>query len=95
MARPRGEIRLALLRALESGQGTTRELAQRSGVGISATMLTLGNMCTAGEVCKPCRVRRPGVNRPVPVYALTGPQSHADRSSTGAALQSALASWRG
>ena len=95
MARPRGEIRLALLRALESGQGTTRELAQRSGVGISATMQTLGNMCTAGEVCKPCTVRRPGVHRPVPVYALTGPQIHADQSSTGAALQAALSAWKG
>ena len=71
----------------------TRELALRSGVGITASMKTLDGMCTAGEVCKPCSVRRPGVKRPVPVYALAEVQSAGETASTGVALQSALAAW--
>lgn len=95
MARPRGEIRLALLSALAIGQGTARELAMRSGVGNSATMRTLDNMCTAGEVTKPHSVRRNGVKRPVPVYALSESQHNRAEQMPGAALQSALTAWRG
>jgi predicted ArsR family transcriptional regulator len=90
MARPRGELRTALHEALKAGQGTTRELAARSGVGMTASMRTLDNMVTAGEVEKASAVRVPGVKRPVPVYALRESQA----SASGAAdLQQALASW--
>ena len=90
MARPRGELRTALHEALKAGQGTTRELATRSGVGMTASMRTLDNMVTAGEVAKLDPVRVPGVKRPVPVYALREARPVA---ASAADLQRALASW--
>ena len=90
MARPRGELRTALHEALKAGQGTTRELATRSGVGLTASMRTLDNMVTAGEVAKLDPVRVPGVKRPVPVYALRAPGPAA---SGAADLQHALSLW--
>ena len=66
----RGEVRDALRVALKGGTGITRELAQRSGVGVTSAMYTLRNMVQAGEVCQLDPVRVPGVKRPVPVYGL-------------------------
>lgn len=91
MGRPRGELRLALRHALEAGPGTTRELAQRSGAGVSASMLTLDNMVTAGEVKKLEPTRRPGVRRPVPVYALS--DTNRSEGTAGSALQRLLQAW--
>lgn len=67
--RPQSEIRVTLAAALVDGQGTTRELAQRTGWSIGMTRRALDNMCTAGDVVKSARIRVPGVKRPVPVYA--------------------------
>ena len=91
MSRPRGEIRIVLHAALANGPGTTRELALRSGVGISMTRRTLDNMVTAGDASKVDSVRRPGVKRPVPVYALSAP---AGQPAQGLDLQAAFAAWR-
>lgn len=74
----RGEIRDALGMALKGGHGTTRDLAMRSGVGVSAAMYTLRNMVDAGEACRLPPVRVPGVKRPVPVY---GPAEHDDAAN--------------
>lgn len=89
MSRPRGEVREALRAAMKAGPGTTRELAQRSGVGVTASMRTLDNMVTAGEVQKQQPTRRPGVKRPVPVYALAEPRQPAPAVE----LQAALSIW--
>lgn len=66
--RPPGEIREALWRGFESGPATTRELAMRTGVGVSAARMTLDNMRRAELVAVVDEVRLPGVKRPVPVY---------------------------
>lgn len=67
--RPQSEIRVTLAAALVDGEGTTKQLAQRTGWSIGMTRRALDNMVTAGDVCKPRTVRVPGVKRPVPVYA--------------------------
>lgn len=66
----RGEVRDALCMALKGGAGTTRDLAMRSGAGVTSAMYTLRNMVQAGEVRQLDPVRVPGVKRPVPVYGL-------------------------
>ena len=68
----RGEIRDALSMAVRSGHGTTRDLALRSGVGITSAMYTLKNMVAAGEARVVDVARVPGVKRPVPVYGWAG-----------------------
>lgn len=84
-------MRLALRAALELGEGTSLELRQRACTGRSATTDTLNNMCRAGEVRKVASVRRVGVKRPVPVYALADPQAEA--LPPGSLLQDALRTW--
>lgn len=66
----RGEIRDALAMGLRAGPGTTRDLALRTGVGVTKAMYTLRDMVNAGEVMQREPVRVPGVKRPVPVYDL-------------------------
>lgn len=77
--RPAGEIRAALWGGLQEGPGTTRELVQRTGVGVAAARWTLDNMCRAGVVEVVQEVRVPGVRRPVPVYGPTGQAEPARR----------------
>lgn len=76
MTRPRGELRQVLERGLAMGGGSTRELAVRTGVGVSAARETLNNMRRAGEVLVR-QVPIPGVRRPVPVYELAAPARQA------------------
>lgn len=66
----RGEVRDALCMALKAGNGMTRDLALRSGVGVTSAMFTLRNMVAAGEARVVDTARVPGVKRPVPVYGL-------------------------
>ena len=66
--RPHSEIRVCLAAALLDGEGTTKQLAQRTGWSIGLTMRALDNMVRAGDVEKGAPVRLPGVKRPVPVY---------------------------
>lgn len=67
--RPRGELRALLADAFGSGvTGTTRDLAMRTGIGITATRRTLDNMLRAEEAVVVNTARLPGVKRPVPVY---------------------------
>ena len=80
--RPRGEFRRLLMDALQDAPGTSRELAQRTGIGQRVAMYTLASMVRAGEADSTQRVRRPGVCRPVPFYVLcvdwpTEPATHA------------------
>lgn len=77
----RGEVRESLCLQLQAGGGTTRDLALRSGVGVTKAMYTLRDMVTAGEARVADTVRVPGVKRPVPVYDLV-----TDNTSTAAGL---------
>lgn len=72
----RGEIRNTLQLSLASGHGTTRDLALRTGVGVTKAMYTLRDMVQAGEALVARTVRVPGVKRPVPVYASVGDAPH-------------------
>lgn len=72
--RPAGEIRVALVEALQStGRATSRTLAERACVGMAAASKTLDNLVSAGKVIKRPPVRVPGVKRPVPTYELYSP----------------------
>lgn len=66
----RGDVRQALSVALKGGDGMTRELAMRSGVGVTCAMYTLRNMVQAGEVRVVRSAKVAGVKRPVPVYGM-------------------------
>ena len=66
--RPQGEARIAVAAALVDGDGTTRELAMRTGWSIGAVRTVLMDMVRAGDACVTRTVRRTGVKRPVPVY---------------------------
>lgn len=73
--RPRGDVHMALLRAVEElatpeRGATLRELAQHACVGLEAARLTLGNMRCAGYVVIARTRRVPYRNRPVAEYAL-------------------------
>ncbi|MDP2007838.1 MAG: hypothetical protein Q8K45_19370 [Rubrivivax sp.] len=68
--RPQGEFRRLLVKALQEAPGTSRELAQRTGIAQGVTMHTLDVMVRAGQADSTQRVRRPGVKRPVPFYVL-------------------------
>lgn len=65
--RPQSELRVMLAAALIDGGGTCRDLAVRTGGGLTWTRETLNNMVRAGD-CRKRYVRVPGVCRPVPFY---------------------------
>ncbi len=91
--RPQSEIRVTLAAALIDGAGTTKQLAQRTGWSIGLTRRALDNMVTAGDACKPCSVRVPGVKRPVPVYArATRAEDAVTRGTAGVDL---IMAWAG
>lgn len=74
--RPRGEIRLALsMAAAEFGRtgASFRDLAHRSQVALSDAQRTLDNMAAAGELERVGTTRRPGVSRPLNLYAVPLP----------------------
>lgn len=89
--RPEGPVRAAIREALAQGPGTSLEVRIRAMTGKTATMHTLHNMCVAGEVKKLEPTRRPGVKRPVPVYALVNRSEQ--RQQLGSALEQALRGW--
>lgn len=92
--RPRGEIREVLARGLELGVGNTRELAMRTGVGVTAAMRTLDNMRRSGEVVVVREDPMPGVKRRVPVYGLAGiSAAPSQASSTNWDLITCWAQW--
>jgi hypothetical protein len=66
--RPYSDVRVDLAAALIDGEGTTKQLAQRTGLPVSRTRRALDNMVRAGDAMKMTPVRVPGVKRPVPVY---------------------------
>lgn len=90
--RPHSEIRVDLAAALLDGPGTTCELAMRTGWSIGLTREALNNMVHAGDACKPCSVRQPGVKRPVPVYARAMRRLDAEAANQ-APYQSLLEAW--
>ena len=92
--RPQSEIRVTLSAALVDGEGTTKQLAQRTGWSIGMTRRALDNMVTAGDVCKPHTVRVPGVKRPVPVYARSMRQADAAQGGGGVGVDLIMA-WAG
>lgn len=71
MARPQSAQRVALLKELDQGSGTSRELARRAGVDdVLAIRRLLENMVrgSAPEAVVLRMERVPGCKRPVPVY---------------------------
>lgn len=63
--RPRGEIRIALVRAFEQGPATVQAAAQRVCVGKAAASYTASRMVADGELVvlqpgKPAVLARPG-----------------------------------
>lgn len=68
MARPLGDYsRLLLDELAANGGGTSRELAERTGMSYGVASETLSNLARAGRVLK-TDVRVEGVRRPVPRY---------------------------
>lgn len=68
--RPRGEIRCIVAAALAEQGGTARELAGRTLLSVGHVRTTLCNMMRPPlvQAVVTHTVRRPGVNRPIPVY---------------------------
>jgi hypothetical protein len=91
--RPFCEERLALEAALVDGPGTSRQLAQRSGVGFKAATATLHNMCTAGDAVKTHSVRVAGCKRPVPVYARALRACMAQDSAESEPINDLISAW--
>ena len=89
--RPRGEVRNYLSLALQAGPGTTRDLAMRTGVGLTKAMYTLKDMVRAGEAAVLSSVRVDGCRRPVPVYGAD--ESTADDDGMNWDLVTCWAQW--
>jgi predicted ArsR family transcriptional regulator len=92
MARPVSDAALDLMAALIDGPGTCRQLAQRTGLAVSATRTALDNMVRRGDATADERVRVPGVKRPVPVYARA---QASDDASDGPCVPDLIAVWAG
>jgi len=92
MARPVSDAALDLMAALIDGPGTCRQLAQRTGLAVSATRTALDNMVRRGDACADERVRVPGVKRPVPVYSRA---QAGDDSGDAVCLPDLIAVWAG
>lgn len=85
MGRHSGKDRLAILSAMADGEGTSREIARRTGIDQAKVMQMLDNMTRKGRgqqvhVVRHERVR--GCKRPVPVYALILPGSPQQREQS-------------
>lgn len=76
--RPPGEVRKALLTALEQGgPGDFEALAARSQVGLAVAQETLRQMARAGAIKREARQPGPRRGRPRVQYALPGSQGSA------------------
>lgn len=97
MARPLSADTVAIMAALVDGPGTSRELATRAGVAVDLAMRALDNMARRDEVAKLQPVRRPGVKRPVPVYARAGDASGQDddEAAQPGGMVDLIAAWAG
>lgn len=93
MARPRGEFTTTLLDCLKAGPATSRELAARGVLSADVATYALRNMVARGEVVNVEPVRRPGVKRPVPVYALA-PEGAGLAADPFSVLQGCISAWR-
>lgn len=83
MARPRGEVSIALLQAARQGPGTVRELAARALVGRGAASYTTSRLVASGELVT-LKPGKPAIlAMPPEGAAALGPQ----------ALGSVLAGW--
>lgn len=96
MARPRGEIRLALqLAAAEAPGSTARDLAARAQVGFIAAREAIRNMTRAGELVAAGTKPVPWRRAPVRVYAPAEQRVTAPDRAQGFELQQMLmATWR-
>lgn len=96
--RPRGEVHLALLRAVgelatpERG-ATLREVAAHAAVGRKAAAATMGNMRRYGAVVIARTRRVPYRNRPVAEYALPAPAAPGGGARQG--VHALMAAWAG
>ncbi len=95
MARPRGEVRLALKLAAAEEPGTARDLAARAQVGFAAARFTIRNMVASGELAPVRRLEVPWRCAPIRVYAVAQPRTEAPPADCGEALQRVIsAAWR-
>ncbi len=85
MARPHGELVLALQAAAGAGPGTVRELAQRGVLGIAAARYTASRMVDRGQLV---------VVDPSRPAVLALPTTTRTCAAAGADLAGALAGWR-
>lgn len=75
--RPRGEIRVALVRAFDQGPATVSAAAQRACVGKAAASYTTSRMVADGELVvlqpgKPALLARPDAGSSVPGFSPVG-----------------------
>lgn len=84
MARPHGELVLALQAAAGAGPGTVRELAQRGVLGIAAARYTASRMVDRGQLVV-VDASRPAV--------LALPAACTEDAVVGADLVGVLAGW--
>lgn len=93
MARPHGEIALALLAAAAAGPGTVRQLCERAQVGRRVGQYTGCRLVASGHLVEieKTRLRRRG--RLAAVLALPTTTCTYD-AAPGADLAAALAGWR-
>lgn len=96
MARPRGEIRLALqLAAADAPGSTARELAAKAQVGFVAAREAIRNMTRAGELVAAGTKPVPWRRAPVRVYAPAQSGAPPAQRAHGFELQQMLMSaWR-
>lgn len=68
--RPRGDVRMALVTALQTGPAYPAALAERVGLDVSCVREALNNMRRGGETRVVGDERVPGSNRPARVFEL-------------------------
>ncbi len=96
MARPRGEIRLALqLAAADAPGSTARELAAKAQVGFRAAQRAIENMTRAGDLIDIGRKPVPWRRSPVRVYAPSEGGAAPSARAIGTEIQQMLmTAWR-
>lgn len=98
MARPPGEVRLAVIAALRSGPCTLLEIVQRANVGYAAARATVQNALRGGELQICGQARRAHAKRWLAIYELVEVEEDVggdepDVSASCVQLGHALVAW--
>lgn len=73
MARPPGDVRMAIIQALAHGPCTLRDIAQRANVGYAAARSTVQNAVRSGELQICGQEKRAHAKRWLAIYELAEP----------------------